>query len=240
MGLDGVELVMNFEEAFGIELKDEEVTKTVTPRMVVDLIFSKLRTADERICQSQRAFYLLRRAFLPMFNLERRSITPEMRFRALIPKSREKERWEQIKVAVAARSWPRLTLPFGMSWCLTAIGFAVFGGTVFIAIRLFLDAGLGIIDWVYLGVLLGIGGIFIAGLFRIAANRLTRRFGVRIPYRFKSMRDLVPYAITSDHIQWTREQVSAVVKRLVMEQLGLDESQYTEDSRFVEDFRMDS
>ena len=31
MGLDGVELVMALEEAFGVELKDEEVMQTLTP-----------------------------------------------------------------------------------------------------------------------------------------------------------------------------------------------------------------
>ena len=34
MGLDGVELVMALEESFGVELKDDEVVKAVTPRMV--------------------------------------------------------------------------------------------------------------------------------------------------------------------------------------------------------------
>jgi acyl carrier protein len=35
VGLDRVELVMRFEEAFGLALKDEEATETVTPRMVI-------------------------------------------------------------------------------------------------------------------------------------------------------------------------------------------------------------
>ena len=34
MGLDGVELVMEFEEAFRIDLKDEEATDLRTPAMV--------------------------------------------------------------------------------------------------------------------------------------------------------------------------------------------------------------
>ena len=43
MGLDSVELVMEFEETFGVELTDEEVVKTTTPREVGDLVFSKLK-----------------------------------------------------------------------------------------------------------------------------------------------------------------------------------------------------
>jgi acyl carrier protein len=38
---------------------------------------------------------------------------------------------------------------------------------------------------------------------------------------------------------WTREDVAIVVKRLTAEQLGIDESEFTEDSRFVEDLNLD-
>ena len=55
-----------------------------------------------------------------------------------------------------------------------------------------------------------------------------------------TIRDVIPCAITSDRMTgWTREDVVLVVKRLVMEQLAVDESAYTEDSRFYEDFNLD-
>lgn len=84
MGLDGIELVMALEEAFGVELTDAEVERTVTPRKIGDLIFSKLQSTDQRICQSQRAFYLLRKTFMRQFGLPRANITPDMSFRSLI------------------------------------------------------------------------------------------------------------------------------------------------------------
>ena len=83
-------------------------------------------------------------------------------------------------------------------------------------------------------------GLLGASLFGIVVALLTRPFRVHIPNRFKSIRDVIPYAMTSDRIAgWTREDVAGVVKRLTMDQLGLQESEYTEDSRFAEDFRMD-
>jgi len=45
--------------------------------------------------------------------------------------------------------------------------------------------------------------------------------------------------ITSDRVKWTRDQVSKVVKAIVMEQLGVSEAKYTEDSHFINDFGMD-
>jgi acyl carrier protein len=237
MGLDGVELVMEFEEEFGIELKDEEASEVLTPRMVVDLICSKLKNIDERTCQTQRTFYILRKAFIKMFGLERKSITPDMPFRNLIRKSKEKEVWEQIKIAISARRWPEFIRPLWMSRTLGAVGFAIFSLTSCTAFYKFvLVDHIDIVEGIFYAVILG---IFLVILFGIIAAKLTRPWKIYIPPEFKSVRDLIPYAVTSDRIKWDREVVSIRVKQIVMEQLGLEESYYTEDSRFIEDFNMD-
>lgn len=78
------------------------------------------------------------------------------------------------------------------------------------------------------------GGVLFAGL----ASRFTRQFELYIPARFKTVRDLIPPVLSSEHIKWTRAQVSELVKKLVMEQLGVPESKYTEDSHFINDLGM--
>lgn len=42
MGLESVELVMAWEEEFGISIADEEAASLLTPRMAIDLIASKI------------------------------------------------------------------------------------------------------------------------------------------------------------------------------------------------------
>jgi len=234
MGLDGVELVMEFEEEFGIELKDEEAVEIVTPRMVVDLICSKLKNIDEHTCQTQRTFYILRKAFVKMFDLDRKSITPDMPFRNLIEKSKEKEVWEQIEIDISARRWPEFIRPLWMSRTLGAVGFTIFSLTICTAFYKFvLVDHIDIVEGIFYAAILG---IFLVILFGIIAAKLTRPWKIYIPPVFKSVRDLIPYAVTSDQIKWDREVVSIRVKQIVMEQLGLKESKYTEDSRFAEDF----
>ncbi len=41
MGMDGVELVMAFEEAFGVRVPDKEAEQMVTPRHVIDWLVAQ-------------------------------------------------------------------------------------------------------------------------------------------------------------------------------------------------------
>lgn len=53
MGLDTVELIMAFEEEFGIAIPDADTSELTTPRQVTDYVMSKL--AGERITREQVA-----------------------------------------------------------------------------------------------------------------------------------------------------------------------------------------
>jgi hypothetical protein len=228
MGLDGVELLMNLEEAFGVEITDEEATNCKTPRMVIDLIVSKLNGAEGRVCRSQRAFYIIRRLLVRTFGLERKSIRPDTRLREFFPEPRQKELWDQLKAALTPGNWPPLKLPLWMSRCVLALCIAVFPVGVII----------GLLWPGQVGVALGFGVVLVV-LAAIIAFSVTRPYCTCVPASIVFIRDVIPYAMTSDPtIGWTRREVSTVVKRITMDQLGLYEASYTEDSRFIEDFHM--
>lgn len=233
---------MEFEEAFGVAITDEEAASCLTPRTVIDVIFSKLKAlerADGHVCRSQRAFYTIRRVLVQAFGLERRSITPDLRFRDWIPEPREKELWAQLAAALSPRNWPGLVRPLWMSRLLGASAFAIFGATTLAVIRLSWSDSRSLLDWIVFVLSSAWSGVMVACLFGIIAATLTRSHRIYISPDIKSIRDLIPHGITSDRMNaWTREEVATVVKRLVIEQLGLQESDYTEDSRFIEDFNM--
>jgi len=79
----------------------------------------------------------------------------------------------------------------------------------------------------------------LAILFTYAEINLTKKYMTRIPRRIKTIRDLVPYAVTSEQIKWTRDQVSELVKKIVLEQLNLSEADYREEAHFIDDFGLD-
>ena len=228
MGLDGVELVMALEEAFGLELTSDEVVKAMTPRLIGDAIFSKLQSTNQKTCQSQRAFYILRKTFMRKFGLRRAEVTPDMLFRSLVAQEQEALIWNDLKSSVKARSWPSLALPPWLHTLMKTSTCAVFIAVFFLFWNL---VPVGLKNAVILGVLAMIA-------FNIIGARATRRFKTRIPSRYQRIRDIVPFAVTSDEIKWTREQVSAVVKQIVQEQLGISDEKYWEDAHFVNDFGM--
>jgi hypothetical protein len=76
MGLDGVELIMAYEEAFGIQFTDEDAVKIRTPRDVIDFVASKVEVTSETICFEQRAFYTLRAALLELTAVQRHALRP--------------------------------------------------------------------------------------------------------------------------------------------------------------------
>lgn len=229
MGLDGIELVLALEEAFGVELEAEEVVHAVTPRLVGDLIFSKLQATDQTVCQSQRAFYVLRKAFMGQFGLQRAAVTPDMSFRELIPPEKEEDAWNDLKRSARARSWPALARPQWLRWSIRGVILGAFATVFFLLWKAF---PIGATNAAVVGAV----PATVVGLLCTVA---TRKFKTRIPPRFRRIRDLVPFAVTSDEVKWTRDQVSALVKQVVLKQLAIPEAKYREDANFVKDLGLD-
>ncbi|MFC1569216.1 acyl carrier protein [bacterium] len=69
MGLGSVELVLAFEEAFGIELNDDEVVETLTPRKIGDLIYSKLQNDNQVSWTRKKVSALIKRITIEMHDI---------------------------------------------------------------------------------------------------------------------------------------------------------------------------
>lgn len=215
MGLDAVVLVMAFEEGFGVSISDAEAEACVTPAMVIDVVFSKLKATDAKVCVSQRAFYLLRRAVMETLTVSRSVLSLDADLRSLVEQKKHPQFWNEVKGRLKVRSWPPLARP---TWITATLATA--------SILLFL----GLLPLVHWGLAVGAGGFF-----AVTAQRSSEHLRRQIPHNRCSMRRLVPYAVTSDYIAWTREQVALLVRKIIIEQLGLREGQYREDAHFVKD-----
>ena len=109
MGLDSVEMVMGWEEAFGISIADAEAEKLRTPREAIDLIASKLGARDmpRSGCLTLRAFHRLRRSMVSAAGVQRAVVRPESRLKDLMGEDR-RQRWEAVRSDCGISSLPKL------------------------------------------------------------------------------------------------------------------------------------
>jgi hypothetical protein len=62
---------MGVEKTLDLEITDEEATSIRTLGNMLELVVSKLQTAEKSTYQSQRAFHILRRGALELFDIPR-------------------------------------------------------------------------------------------------------------------------------------------------------------------------
>lgn len=110
MGLDSVEIVIGWEQSFGISIPDGEAMRLSTTRQAVDLIAAKLGAGTEsgRACLTQRAFHRLRRAVTVGLGVSRHRVRPGARLRDLARGNRPA--WEAVR---SASGWKELP---GLGW----------------------------------------------------------------------------------------------------------------------------
>ena len=76
MGLDGVELVMEFEESFGIVLSSDEAAAIRTVGDAYRCILLKLDVRRSSHCETARRFYQIRRVLMDQLGVARRAVRP--------------------------------------------------------------------------------------------------------------------------------------------------------------------
>jgi hypothetical protein len=109
MGLDSVEIVMAWEESFGIAIADAEAMALRTPRQSMDLVATKLGAQNEarRACLTLRAFHRLRCSITSAASISRDRVRPEARLRDLVSAERH-HTWEAVRSSCGISTLPGL------------------------------------------------------------------------------------------------------------------------------------
>jgi hypothetical protein len=105
MGLDSVELVMNFEAAFGIGIPDAVAEQMITPRHTLDYVASSLGTNPATECLTQQLFYRLRRGLRTVF-ANNVNIRPANSLREISSKREWPQIWSRIRETAGEPNWP--------------------------------------------------------------------------------------------------------------------------------------
>jgi acyl carrier protein len=228
MGLDAVEIVMAVEDAFDIRIEDAEAEKLLTPRQLIDCVQGKVSGATSNTCLTQRAFNLLRKSLLRHGDWKRRDIAPGVALATLMPKQKRRALLEQITVELGIKKPPEFVRARWLN-ILLLVGSLLAGLLAAIATGHLLQS---VAIWIFIGVAIGTAGI---------ALRLTKPLCQEFPANLKTLGDLARWVMThkSDLADatptgWTREQITARVREIIVEQLGVKPG-FSEDANFVKD-----
>ena len=226
MGLDTVELVIRFEQAFGISIPDEDAAYLTTPRQVTYYVLSQLRLGEQSTCMTQQAFYLLRKEFVPVLGIRRSEFHPRANLDQLIPIHTRKEIWPTLRVRLGDHALLDLVRP---TWLFLLLSFA----TIATGIAAFLTFGSNTFALLL--------GLLTASAFGYGAAVLTRPLKLNFRGGYEQAGELAKhFALHSPHSfkkEWTREEVAQLVRQIVIDETGVED--FTEDSRFVEDMHLD-
>jgi hypothetical protein len=106
MGLDGVMIVMEIEEVFGIQISDAEAVKLRTPRVLTQFVADRVQALPDEFCSTQQTFYRLRQAFRAAIPTLANDISLQTRLDQLVSRDQWPEIWGRVRSAATVPEWP--------------------------------------------------------------------------------------------------------------------------------------
>lgn len=235
MGLDGVELVMECEDEFGISIPDAEASHV---RTVADLHGVIMRLRGERRrepvrgCRSAAVFYRARRALVGR-GVARERVRPGVTLRELMPRRRDvRRRYESLR-SVLAGAMPRAERsPIGQAGMESAL-----------AVLACVAGASAAWAWTAVGPWAGAGVGAASAVAMLAAwGWLDSWVCTRVPVLDATVGELVRdqvAAVSGWGAELEAAEVFARLRAIVSEQLGVPIADVVPGARFVEDLRMD-
>jgi acyl carrier protein len=229
--MDSVEIIMAVEEAFEIEIPDEEAADVITVIDMYNLVWSKLRPGPLPRCPSSALFYRTRRAMMEALGVPRWSVYPLKRMEELLPVERRRSDWQQLQRSTGV--WlPNLELPKGSSGLLSAFTWVLF----LLCLAAYFVSPLA--D----AVLFSLAGILLASV----VHRAVAPFATCIPVTCATVRSTVRYAVTRNKVvypragdRWEPAVVWKTLRRVIVEQLDIPPEEVTPEASFVDDLGVD-
>jgi acyl carrier protein len=220
VGLDTVELVIAFEEEFGVAIDNEDAEKMETPGDVADYVVSRVRTSSDDPCLSQVGFYRIRSLLMDEFSIPRETIHPNTLLIDVVA-GNIRENWLRLKNAIGTDNFPKLQRK-------PVLVFAVvFGLPGLVSLYLYMSGVSGSLVFISFGVL------------AVIANQLTSNLGSIIPSNSSTVASLIPFVSCAGTKIWSRDEVLVRVFEITAEQLGIKMEDISEKSHFIHDLGAD-
>jgi len=237
MGLDTVELMIEVEQAFDVQIPDDRAGEMYTVGDVYDFILecqSDSESSSEsmspgKVCLSAATFFSIRKALASEVDNRARRLRPRAKVEQTIPLKSRRVVWSKLQKSLDLKL-PRLRRSAWIVACLTVLTTA---------------AALGVAASVqqrlgpHLAALAALGSLAPLGLL---ASRLTRPFAVHTRPEWSTFRRLSQLLLAHNYARLSRRfntrdpaDVWQALQTIVVDQLGVQPEQVTKQALLIED-----
>ena len=233
MGLDSVELLLEVEKAFGINIPDQEAEQIITVGDFHNAVWTHLGGKHSDKCNSQALFYKLRKSFVESFKFPKEHINLNTSLNDIFPNANRRQVYLNFANSLNLE-FPSLVLPAPWSVVLNTIGFLTIIGGLFFALVLinFFDYS----KWTLLFPVIGIGLTLLSSVI-LNPKRTTIQ---PTPIRDFTQKVLaINYAILKNENGTNRKEVASVINQIIADKVGLDLDEITADKKICDDLGVD-
>lgn len=229
MGLDGVELIMDVEDTFDIQITDEEATGCLTVGDLYECVKKKVDfTRNPKKCLTQMTFNSIRKVFVDNFGVSRKAVAPKAKTDTFLPITKRRETWALLSEKTQF-DLPRLELPSALVlfYCILCV--------ILIAVTFAMT-------WHNGYSLFGISAVWIV-FFATVVRWISSPLAVVVPARCNSVGDLAKTVISMNFRKMNESlgenELWDMVTTLVSVQLGVEKNDLKPETQFVRDLNMD-
>jgi len=229
MGLDAVELVISYEEAFGLLIPGEVAETWRTPRDVIEWVYAQQAAGTSVACLKMRSFHRLRQGLEEGGWIERRELKLDTDLKERLKEANLQDVWRHLgrkhglyPPELVRPSWLTATLHI-ITCCLSIWLGSVLTDNPKSAFFMFL------VIW---AILEGLAFIITQPFARCWPNKATTPRQLAEYFTMNHPDDLVAAGE-----KLTREQIAETVKSITCEYCSPKD--YREDARFVQDLGLD-
>lgn len=227
MGLDGVELVMEIEDRFGVVITDAEASQFRTVGDVVGLLNSRIEAAKSGHCATLAAFLSLRGLVRDVVGDAEFSVRPKDAVAAKLSTSQRRRLWRQapkaLEICLEPLRAPRMIrATFTANACLIVVAAVAAGGP-------WANDFIPPVLLVFLGALLLIASFLAVQPFRTVPPESWSTFGA-------IARQIARKTAASNNLHLRDdESILAELRPILTNVLGVAPDRVTADARLVED-----
>jgi acyl carrier protein len=233
MGLDGVELIIEFEKVFGIEIPDADAEKLTTVGSVYDYVYNRVQSEQTNRCTTQIVFYRLRKYCTPRFNIAREEFTPLIELNSIFPFKNRREEYKAFSNSIQLET-PELTLSNRLDSLLNNIGTLLIGGGLLVA--LILTIFFHYSNWLFLLPVIGFGITIIVSTL-LNPSRIYINPGKVGDFSYKLV--ALNYTLLSDKNKFNKQEIIAVINQVIIDKIGVDIEELSPEKSFTDDLGVD-